>query len=512
MHALAVNKYRARRVLTVAAVFLSLRLLQLALNGWNTADEAYILQVTYRTAHGETLYKDVFFPCTPLLIYLTRACCFVLGYNVLVLKGLCAVLETGLFLATLEFLRILCPRIDWHARSRLGLLALVMFVIPGPSVAHLYNDLATLLVLLTGIAVRRWRHSPSLRHALAIGTLLGFAVAEKQNMGAYSALASTLAMLLPGTGVWKTRARHLVLVAALATAILTVFLLPAWRAGALPQTATALIGVNGEYVRIAGLNFFDGFTDLQRYAPAFTDFSATTMFNAALVFPLSLLAALVFIAGLFQPSTRRPLLSALPFLLVLLLSVYPRADAWLVAIAFPAVIIVLGVVAGALPRPIPALFTAVTALISGSLALCVLVAMPVRLASKDYVFSRLPHLKGVLLPKVQEDSLKTQAAQLAALPQPVFILTMEASGLYLVSRTHNPTPYDYPISSGLPPGSQQQIIADIRARRIQRVIMQPHADWYQLFIPQPLLPMLEQECQIDGKVGYYQVRRLPEKP
>ena len=94
--------------LVLAAVCaLALRILIAIFSGWSTADEAWMLQVIYRTAHGDVLYRDVFYGTLPLPIYVGRAFCFFFGYSAITFKIACAAVDVSIFVATQRFLKAL---------------------------------------------------------------------------------------------------------------------------------------------------------------------------------------------------------------------------------------------------------------------------------------------------------------------------------------------------------------------------------------------------------------------
>jgi hypothetical protein len=109
--------------------------------------------------------------------------------------------------------------------------------------------------------------------------------------------------------------------------------------------------------------------------------------------------------------------------------------------------------------------------------------------------------------------LTALSAEIAKLPRPVLVVSADAGALYLLSRARNPTPYDYVISSELPPGAQEKIVEEIRAGRIQRVLLLPRALWYSpRFVPETLQKRVEEECPHVGDIGPFEVRAGKDGP
>jgi len=147
-----------------------------------------------------------------------------------------------------------------------------------------------------------------------------------------------------------------------------------------------------------------------------------------------------------------------------------------------------------------------SALVAGGLALALLSAACWMLLSGEYTFSRLPHLRGILLKRYEEARLQEYADGLPRLRAPVLIVAADASAMYLVSGVRNPTPYDYVIKSELPPGAQEKMGDELRTGKIATAVVFPSGYWYSpLFEPDVLMGAVERACAYQGNLRSMEV-------
>ena len=483
--------------LTALAIF-GIRIVLAICTGWNTADEAWMLQVICRTGHGEVLFRDVFFNAMPLPVYLGRAACFLFGYSALTLKILCAAIDTGVFVVTHRLLRILDrPVAPW----RLGMCMLLGSL---PLVSSLYSGLAILFMMLAAGVFLRWRMGPTPHRALWAGLLTGLTAASKHNLGVYLVIAGGVSMLWASRVPWARRLGHAALSICVAPLVVLLVLLPTIFQRAWTNMITFAIDNKTQYIRLARVNFFSGFEQLLHLdgLPHFPDLN---LYVIQLILPLALLAAAAG-AGMLAGAPRRRLLPVLPFFLVLAAGVFPRADANHVAQAGPAIFGTLFLVTPALPGILRKIAWIGTALAVGLLA-ALLLSAGEALTSPNWTFTRLPHLRGVLLDTYRFQRLRELTTAARRQPRPVFVLSTEASAFYLVAGLQNPTPYDYPLANEFPPGSQEIIADDLRAGRIQTVIVNP--GFTGPLMPQTLRQAVTDQCPLVETIQGYEIRHSP---
>ena len=489
-----------RQIIALAAVAVGVFLFRLFLSlcsGWNA--EAWMLQVLNRTGHGGVLYRDVFFGSTPLPVYVGRAACLVGGYSAVTLKALCALVDTGVFVATHRFLKALDrPVAPW----RLGLF---MLLAPMPFLASLYSSLATFFFMGTALAFLRWRRRATLAAAVGSGIGAGLCAACKQNYGVYLLAAAGLSMVLCAGVPLGRRLAHVALAGVMAPLLVFGTLLPTLCAGAWDAMIDFTIRDKGRYVALAGVSFFDGFGRLAK-PEGLTRFEPLAYYGAQLIAPLALLAAAA-LAWALTRAGRQRLLPALPFLLALAAVVYPRADADHISQAGPAIFGALVLAAPAFPAFLRRAAAALGTLLVAALFATLMVMGVHMLLSPEWVFTRLPHLRGLPLHAAEARRLTELAAAVRRQRQPVFILPAESSAIYLVSGVANPTPYDYVLVNAFAPGVQERLIEDIRAGRIQTVLRTAVRD---PLVPATLDQAVATECPLVEIAQGYEIRRSPD--
>lgn len=487
----------------VAAVTFLLRLLIDMATGWATYDEAWLLQVVYRSAHGDLLYRDICYNTFPLPIYVGRAGCALFGYSVLTMKGIIAAIDVVILIATHRFLAALGRDVSpWR-------LALFLLLLRLPPYCHLYNDLATCLVMVSGVAYLKWRQHPSPLAALLLGLCVGLTIACKHTVGCYFLLAISFPCLLGGTIPFRRRVVHFTLVGAVAALTTLAFLLPILLAGAWHDLLLFTFTIMSQYLEIAGVNFFEGFGQLAWTIPHLPAFEAVADFASYGIFPLAVVAGALFVGRLWTtwrkgaPDTK--LLLAAPVFLVLVATVYPRADVHHVGIIAPAVVCIFflaapawGVFRRKASRVAVAFAGLVLALLLGNVGW--------RFASSNYAFATLPHLHGILLTRQENARLAAVSAALQNHPRPIFIVSAEAGALHLLSGVPSPTRYDYPIDSEFPPGAQESLFQDILAGRIPTVFVDKK---FFTFRPNYLYDAVTTKCRKTGQVEAYDIYEPP---
>jgi len=98
-----------------------------------------------------------------------------------------------------------------------------------------------------------------------------------------------------------------------------------------------------------------------------------------------------------------------------------------------------------------------------------------RIASGDYQFSPLPHLRGALVPVSFIEGVRAQTKMLMEFTngEQLFILSPSAGSYYLVTGLKNPTPFDYPLVTAFGQNGQAEVIAAIKQQQIRSVCLTP---------------------------------------
>lgn len=486
---------RTLPALALLAVGLSLT----TIRGLNTWDETWFLQVADRLARGEVLYRDVFFPSTPLSAYLTAAAVALLGSHILVLKGI----QTLVFTATV----LLCGRIGGQLRLWRDLplsLALAFLVYAPPGAAgpgHLYGALANLFVLASFSATLSWRErarddaAGSAPHARTwvplgvAGVAAGLAIASKHDIGSYGLAASLLTTLIgsqhPRTSLWnRTTAGGVVGFVSLLTVAL--ILLPVRLSGALDRFLDQALLNTAEYLRAGILGYLDEFRGglaLPQGLPTLPDLDRLYRQSVFLLAPL---AALVLVAAWRQKGggDRRQTSVVLAFTGAGLLAAFPRSDIHHVTHTVPQMLLAIAYGFHCLARAVPMSwsFGARWSLRAWlPLGLGLMIAVPLTgLASGALQVSTLPHVTGPLITVQGHRAMEANARDLArevAGQGATFILSPSAGLYYLLSGLQNPTPYDFPLTTAFGVNGQEEVIAAITAGRIRQVCLaRPHPD------------------------------------
>jgi hypothetical protein len=487
-------------VLLWAAGVFAVRLASSIVMGWNTADEAWNLQVVARVLRGEVLYRDVYFGVLPLTAYVQAAACWIFGTEALVIKGLFAACSAGKFVLTHWLLRRAGREVKpWGLAVLYALVPLSIYT------GNLYNELAPLTVLLLAGAVLGWQQKPSAWRALGMGVVLGLCVGVKQNVGCYAAAALAVVVMMSPAGTLRRRVGHLLLAGTAAATVVGAIVLPVALAGGWEDLVLLCFTNKTNYLRHAGVSFWDGFRVLGECLGRWPEAGPLAMAFWSLIFPLMLLTPVVMVVGMVRRPARAGW-TCVPFLLAIAGNVYPRADMSHVMQAFPAMVVGLALTGPGLPRGWRRVGSAAGLGVAAVAIVVVMMQMPLRLGSRAYAFSTLPHARGLLLRVEERDRLERTVRALKGEAGPVFILSGEAGALYLLSGVENPTRYDYPLVNAFPAGEQERLIGDIDAGRIRTVAV--HESFPPVLVPRELAEHLCTKYAPAGRADGYVFYRM----
>ncbi len=434
-------------------------------------DEAWFLQVVRRTLSGEVPYRDFFLGVTPLSLYVTVPWTLLFGTEVVVLRAVQAAIKVAVSLLVAR------------CAVRLGIkplpasaAALACFLIVPPVADSLYSPLANLMLMVSFAAsLEAYLTSQSKVWGLA-GFLAGLAFASKQNIGAYALGAAVLSTAASAGWGGLLRLGLLVLLGFLVGALPP--LVPVALEGAFPKFVEYGL-MKGTYLRDAGFGFWDGLRQgLEGLLGSSEAVSQRLWYvshiAAYLLIPAAAASGLISTA--LGSGRRRELLVLALFSGACLAGLYPRATIGHVATFVPYgllwTLVAMDWVVESPPWGALARFLT-PAFYAGLMASFLLVALlpAARVLSGGWVWSDLPHFRGVLLPA---DRVEVAREVAEALGRPlrdgqVFVASDWAAFYYLVSDGRNPTPYDFPLSTAMGLGGEDQVVEAVAGGQIPLV-------------------------------------------
>jgi hypothetical protein len=437
--------------------------------GVGITDESWFLRVVDRVAAGDVLYRDVFFGSTPLAVWLAVGPVALLGSEMLVLKGVAALVVAGAGIAVAG-----CARSLGFGPRGAAAIAAFCVLVPGLRHSSVYNWLTVALTLATLAALLRWDPaSPSRRALAAAGAFAGLAFATKHNVGALAVLA-----LAAGIGVRGGRAalRHAIppaAGAAFSTAVLA--LLPVLVAGGGPRLLEYAVTAKGTYVERGEVSFLDG---VRSGAAAWLDIDGVRSLEDALlragflVLPLAAAAIALAIARAGDPAYRGRLVTLVLFGAAIVANLYPRADAPHLAVTLPVIFLAVAVAARDLlgERPVRRAAAGAAGAVAGLLAVATFAQLPVWLAYGRVVLADVPHFRAMPVAPEARDRMRHERRQLmlaARREAPILTLGSHAAYVQLLGDLESATPYDYPLVTAFGHDGEQRTARAVREGRIR---------------------------------------------
>jgi hypothetical protein len=454
-------------------------------------DDTWFVQVASRLLEGDVLYRQVYFGITPLSIYITGALARLFGAEVLILKVIIALCFSVTCLLTYHTAQKLDLRRFDAVLVLLFLLAYLPFDL---RYGVPYTPMASMFLLMTFSATLSWRNSlegatreggfEPLWVLLGVaGACAGFGFTSKQNIGLYT-LAALISAILVIHLEMKTRIRELfwAFSIALGACLLTagIIHLPILWNGSLGRYLEYGFLNKGFYLVAGRISYFGRLGEVVRLALSPTSLRdlLTVYLGVQYLIPFLTFGALGYALLSGDPGDRSLLIVVLLFALAAIADVYPNAARSHVQNALPTLLIGLAFALRQTRINLSARFTLVLRsglVLWATIGIFALVLQPIRwMASGEYVFSRLPNFRAVLLQKsfLEETQVNTDRLVRAAGENPTFLFIQRASYYYLVTGLENPTPYDLPLVPALGLYGESEIIAAIEGGDIKFVCMQ----------------------------------------
>lgn len=458
-----------------AALFVAGAFYSLA-SGIRQDDESWFLRVVDRVSSGETLYRDVFFPSTPLSVYAARAVSSVAGTQMLVVKGLAVTCFVASALLTCLAARQLGVR-----GRRLVLVGAISFVLMPPQPDSLYTPFASTLLLVCLTSTLAWLRRSGTAWLAVAGVAAGATFAAKQTIGLYALAALLVAIAVePRARLARHgRAGGFALATLSFTLAALVPLAPVWLTGGGPKFLDYGFFGHGAYARLAQQPY------LHQLAAGFAlldPLSLGGLRQAGYALPILLLplVAAAALAGAFLRGSgpRLPtIVTAAAFGAAAFAGAYPRYQPGHLIYAMDALLVATIAAWAGLRPAIPRRWTGgalvlVIVWTIGSTAVVFGTRMA-KIASGELVAVGLPHFSGTLAdPHDPPD--RAAAAALAAVPGgSVFIVSRVAGFYYLASGVRNPTPFDVAFPTAFGRDGQRDLIRALHRRAIPAVCLAP---------------------------------------
>jgi hypothetical protein len=526
-------------------LFAALAFFLSCLGGIDESDESWFMQVTQRVASGETLYRDVYFNATPLPVYLTVGVVKLLGNELLAHKAFLALLSalTALLVWMIaNQLTALCsgsrrlpgqsaaigtPPAPWPVRRAplLLLLGVLVYAVPWKvtttplaTVSFLACQAMTLAFL--GADQRANGPGAGRAHAyLALASVAaGLSFCSKQNYG-LAALAALLVCAWIGSRVAsrKRRLQGLALILAAFAAVTILVHVPVYLSRGMEGLIDYGFANKAQYVRLASVPYSDGIQSF--WAPLrmlFLSHHPLKHFRAVywtfpFLLPFVAFPGLVLACFTCRQDERKIAVAATLFAGAGFLGAFPRCDPTHLAFVVPHLLLGLWYASRSVlllwpgrPWRLVGAFLLVW-LVTGLGLKLVRPTLP--LLSGDRIPSILPHYRGTPVTRAQDLLRKKWADALAraAGGRPMFLLSPRAGFLYLASGVRNPTPFDYPIITGLGVDGQRRLIQAISNGDICAVGVEQ--DWPTDLRPALLVTYIKKTMTRTDQIGLITIYR-----
>lgn len=443
-------------------------------NGVSTHDESWFLQVVARFLAGEVLYRDIFLGVTPLSVYVTAVPASLFGVEILVVKGMNALLFAGTVL------------IGWHILQQFNgnrtMFTLAMLVYAFPRATAVYSPLAMFWLAACFDLMLLAYSAQKLRWVFAAGAIAGLAFVTKQNIGAYALTAAGLSIIAL-IGLQRIR---VLLKASLATLVgfllpTGLLLLPVLLTNSIREFWDYGFGNKALYLELGRVSFiYQWLQSIPSLSGLSFDrlqsFHVDTLYLLA---PVTLIALLVLI--LKRPRDKIGWIVLL-FAAAAFIGAFPRVDSVHMSNTAPLILIAASYIWGqwssGLSRPIRRLtkFAVILWFVAGLTFL--FQPRLHRLVSGGFEVSTLQHFQGALIQRGYYRVIQRQLVELVGsgdIESPLLVFP-NASFYYLLTGYKNPTPFDYPLATAFGSQGEANVIRELSQGAIHRVCFRSAAE------------------------------------
>lgn len=497
----------SQRVWIFLALFIAAWLL--SLTGFNSADEAWTMQVVHRVRAGTVLYREAFLGVTPLSIWAGLGWTALFGAGVASFKALAAFQ----FATSALLIQELAHRCGLRGTALIALPVALLGSAWNPQ-ASLYPGLASLGGVASLMMLLQGKDQTTRRSLAWAGLFAGLAFAAKQTIGVFALGAAVASLPLLGLGPRSI----LPLVGGFLLGALPPLIPVVWQGG-LPDLWEYGFAGKGLYLRTTSFLYLESLGGLR----ALLDPTATLVWFrqgvGGLAFLLPPLALAVWLGprrGRGEHRTAMDLVGLSS--LSALAGTLPMADAYHLSFAMPqcVLLLLLGLDldrSTADPIRIPwrrwcagAVWAWALVLVAGRFG-----GGAMRFLGRGSQPSRLPYFAGLPALPQERGGIEASLAQLVAVAggRPVFILSRGASAWYLATGLRNPTAYDYPTVPAFGRTGEARIIAQIEQGRIPLVAVRadaidrwPRTERLEAWIRQRMTPQ--------GRAGEFELYGPPE--
>lgn len=456
-------------------------------------DGSWFLWVVDRMVTGDIIYRDMYFPVTPLPAYVGAAFASLVGTELIVVGVIEALSYAITGLLALLIARQLDSGRTFSILLVMALLAYVPSWVPGAGAP--YTPMAYTLHLGCLTAILSWRNRSSSsandsgKTAIALviaGAWAGLVFASKPSIGLYTLAAAMLAIAIINrqkqVKVSGMRRDLLTFLAGFISVVIA-FLVPIWQSGALDRFLDDVFISKEIYVRIAGISY-------QAQLQVLWNLLRNKSLSMDLYWQLQfLLPFLTFGALAWAWLRSRPIARGLASVIIIFTAaafadVFPRVSIHHTSATLPMLLLSLGWAVRQIQFIINARWTFA---IQTAFALWLTIGMAYLLinpllwiSAGTYQFSSLPHLRGALVPVNFLKSVADQAKTLALISdgKPLFILNPSAGLYYLASGVRNPTRYDYPLALSFGSYGEAEVIQAIEQKQLRSLCMTPLGSYY----------------------------------
>lgn len=455
-------------------------------------DDVWFLQVVNRMLNREVLYRDIYSGITPLSMYFTVALASLLGAEYVVLKVVMALC----FSATCLLTYFTSRQLDIKPLDALLLVLLLLAYFPlDLRYGVPYTLVAYMFLLATFSATLAWRNLPQKsildtghgREWILLGiagACAGLSFASKQNVGVFTFGALAIAVVVAHSET-KGSVSQFVRMFGIATGSFVLsmglVLLPVLLSGSLGKFLEYGFLKQGKFLALPHTGYLQYLEMILDKPFPMTSVQNVLDFYWGLLYllPFITFGALIYLLLFGERRHRNLTVIVIVFVLAAVAGVYPTASVSHLMNTFPTLLVGLAFALRHIRFYVHERWARAMRVGLGvwvAVGILALVIFPVRwITSGVYVFSDLPHLRGVLVHSSFLEEAESYASKVVRVSgeKPMFLFSQHASLIYLITGLENPTPFDLPVIPAFGLNGESEVIEAIERGDIGYVCMQP---------------------------------------